>query len=79
MDPYDQVALCGDTDGPQPVTLNQVEDGVVPGANPLASQLHILTVSENPILDTPPDTIPGLEHDDTEPSVPQIASSHEAR
>ena len=49
------------------------------GADPLAAELHILAVGKDPVLDTPPHAVPGLEHNNTEPPVPQVASSHEAR
>ena len=79
MDTHHQISTSRNTNSPQPVALDQFKDGVVSGANPLTSELHILAVGENPILDTPSHTVPSLEHNNTESSVPQVASSHEAR
>ena len=79
MDTHHQISASRNTDGPQPVTLDQFKNGVVSGADPLTAELHVLAVGKDPVLDTPPHAVPGLEHNNTEPPVPQVASSHEAR
>ena len=75
--PDHQVAAGGQADGLQAQRVDDLEEFVEAGADPLAAQLDVGPVTEHLVLDPAADALPRLQHRDVEPTVREVLRGNE--